>query len=334
MLVAQGHLAAGQWLLVTGVSSGVGVAALQTGKALGARVIGTSGSADKLARLEKLGLDVGIRTRAADFHDAVMKATDGKGVNLVVNNVGGSVFAECIRASAFEGRLATWGTWIARCSATLDLEALHSKRLTVFGVSNRLRNAAQRAETVRGFVRDVMPRFEDGRSARWSTGSSRSTTCRRPSPSWNPTPRWARSSCACEEPAMTNPSALDRLMLGALVLSVITLAGCGDLVVHDTASLLAPRFVRSEVVGLVAGAGTTFAALPDLIGMLRRRSSKGMHPRMAGISGVFQIGWIYYGLLIASRPVIVWNVVAVVINFLSVAAYLHFARRERNQLAA
>jgi len=79
MLVAQGRLAAGQWLLVTGVSSGVGVAALQTGKALGARVIGTSGSADKLARLEKLGLDVGIKTRAADFHDAVMKATGHQG---------------------------------------------------------------------------------------------------------------------------------------------------------------------------------------------------------------------------------------------------------------
>src|SRR3989454_2303600 len=109
MLVAQGQLAAGQWLLVTGVSSGVGVAALQTGKVLGARVIGTSGSADKLARLEKLGLDVGIRTRAADFHDAVLKATDGKGVSLVVNNVGGSVFAECIRSLAFEGRLATVG---------------------------------------------------------------------------------------------------------------------------------------------------------------------------------------------------------------------------------
>src|SRR3989442_3614364 len=163
MLIAQGHLTAGQWLLVTGVSSGVGVAALQTGKALGARVIGTSGSADKLARLEKLGLDVGIRTRAADFHDAVMKATDGKGVSLVVNNVGGSVFAECIKSLAFEGRLATVGHMDRVLSAPLDLEALHSKRLTVFGVSNRLRTAAQRAATVRGFVKDVLPYFEDGR---------------------------------------------------------------------------------------------------------------------------------------------------------------------------
>ena len=162
MLVAQGRLAAGQWLLVTGVSSGVGVAALQTGKALGARVIGTSGSADKLARLEKLGLDVGIRTRTGDFHDAVMKATDGKGVNLVVNNVGGTVFAECVKSLAFEGRVAIVGHMDRTMAATLDLEALHSKRLTVFGVSNRLRAAAQRADTVRGFVKDVLPRIEGG----------------------------------------------------------------------------------------------------------------------------------------------------------------------------
>jgi NADPH:quinone reductase len=163
MLVAQGHLAAGQWLLVTAVSSGVGVAALQTAKALGARVIGTSGSADKLARLDKHGLDVGIRTRRADFHDAVMKATEGKGVNLVVNNVGGSVFAECLRSLAYEGRLATVGHMDRVLRAEIDLEALHRNRLTVFGVSNRFRTAAQRAETVRAFVRDVVPGFEAGR---------------------------------------------------------------------------------------------------------------------------------------------------------------------------
>jgi NADPH2:quinone reductase len=163
MLVAQGRLAAGQWLLVTGVSSGVGVAAMQMAHALGARVIGTSGSADKLARLAGAGLDVGIRTRGADFHDAVMKATDGQGVNLVVNNVGGSVFAECLRSLAFEGRIAIVGHLDRVLTSPFDLEALHSKRLTVFGVSNRLRNAAQRAETVRGFVRDILPFVEDGR---------------------------------------------------------------------------------------------------------------------------------------------------------------------------
>src|SRR5256885_6644 len=108
MLVTQGKLAPGEWVLVTGVSSGVGVAALQAAKVLGAKVIGTSGSQDKLDRLKTLGLDLGLCTRAGDFCDAVMKAT-GEGVNLVVNAVGGSMFSECGRSMAFEGRLATLG---------------------------------------------------------------------------------------------------------------------------------------------------------------------------------------------------------------------------------
>lgn len=109
--------------------------------------------------------------------------------------------------------------------------------------------------------------------------------------------------------------------------SVVILGGCGD--IEDPASLLVPSFRRSEVVGFVAGLGTTFAALPDLIAMLKRRSSKGMNPRMAAIMGAFQILWVWYGLLIASRPVILWNIVAVATNFFSVGAYLYYARRER-----
>ena len=67
MLVLQGRLKRDEWLLINGVSSGVGVASLQLGKTLGARVIGTSGSADKLAALEPLGLDVALCTRKPDF---------------------------------------------------------------------------------------------------------------------------------------------------------------------------------------------------------------------------------------------------------------------------
>lgn len=163
MLVAQGALKSGEWLLVTGVSSGVGVAALQAAKAIGAKVIGTSGSAAKLERLRKLGLDVALHTRKPDFHDAVMQATGGKGADLVVNNVGGTVFAECIRALAFQGRLATVGYLDRVMKAELDLEALHAKRLKLFGVSNKLRNAGHRAHTVRGFVTDFLPYFADGR---------------------------------------------------------------------------------------------------------------------------------------------------------------------------
>src|SRR2546423_9050343 len=123
MLVQQGNLKSGEWLLVTGVSAGVGVAALQAGKALGARVIGTSGSAEKLKKLSALGLDVAINTSKPDFHDAVMKATGGKGVNMVVDHVGGTVFAECIRSLAYEGRLATVGYLDGSMTSEIDLEA-------------------------------------------------------------------------------------------------------------------------------------------------------------------------------------------------------------------
>src|SRR5580692_5424674 len=113
-----------------------------------------------------------------------------------------------------------------------------------------------------------------------------------------------------------------------LAVLLITLCGCQGLVPHDTPSLLNPKFQRSEIIGIVAGFGTTFAAVPDLVAMIKRRSSVGMNPRMAAITGLFQVLWVYYGLLILSRPVIAWNVVAVLINFLSVGAYAYFGYKE------
>lgn len=162
MLIGQGKLVRGEWVLVTGVSSGVGVAALQMAKALGAKVIGTSGAQDKLDRLRPLGLDLGLCTRAGDFHDAVMQATGGKGVNLVVNTVGGSVFPECIRTMAFEGRLATVGYVDGVLTSEIDIQALHAKRLKLFGVSNKLRSAEQRAEGIPAFVSDLLPLVATG----------------------------------------------------------------------------------------------------------------------------------------------------------------------------
>ena len=163
MLVTHGRLQRGEWLLITGASSGVGVASLQAACALGANVIGTSGSTQKLARLAQLGLHLGVATRNGGFHEPAMKATAGKGVNLVVNTVCGSVFAECVRTLAYEGRLATVGYLDRTLKAEIDLEALHAKRLHLFGVSNKLRPAAQRAQTVRAFEQDFLPYFADGR---------------------------------------------------------------------------------------------------------------------------------------------------------------------------
>lgn len=163
MLVLQGRLQAGEWLLINGVSSGVGVASLQLGKVLGARVIGTSGSSDKLMKLGPLGLDVALHTRAADFSQAVMQATGNHGADLVINAVGGSVFAEDLRCMAFEGRLATVGYVDGVLNADLDLNALHARRFTLFGVSNKLRSKAQRAASIPRFVAEVMPHIANGR---------------------------------------------------------------------------------------------------------------------------------------------------------------------------
>lgn len=167
MLVTQGGLApgvaAGKWLLIAGVSSGVGVTALQCAKALGVQVIGTSGSEHKLDVLRGHGLDLGIATRTPDFAAQVLEATGGAGVNLVINAVGGTVFAECLRCLAFEGRLATVGYVDHSMTAPIDLALLHLKRLVVFGVSNKLRSPDQKAAGVPAFVADLMPAVADGR---------------------------------------------------------------------------------------------------------------------------------------------------------------------------
>ncbi len=163
LLVLQGGLQAGQWLLVNGVSSGVGVASLQMAKVLGAKVIGTSGSSAKLEQLRPLGLDVGICTRAPDFHQTVLQATDGLGVQLAVNTVGGTVFAENLRCLAFQGRMGIVGYVDGVLQAPLDLETLHAKRLVVFGVSNKLRTPAQRVQGIARFREEILPAFADGR---------------------------------------------------------------------------------------------------------------------------------------------------------------------------
>jgi len=122
-------------------------------------------------------------------------------------------------------------------------------------------------------------------------------------------------------------SRFNTVAIAALTAGLVALTGCEQLKV-DTGRLLRPAEV-SEIVGFLAGFGTTFAAVPDLLAMLRRKSSEGMNPRMGAIMGAFQMLWIYYGFLIASRPVIVWNVIAVLINFLTVGAFAYYLRRER-----
>lgn len=163
MLFTYGALRRGEWLLVTAASSGAGVASIQIAAMLGAHTIGTSGSTEKLARLKGVGLETGIATRSGDFAPRVKEATGGKGADLIVNCVGGSVFAECMRALAYQGRIATVGYVDGVLKSEIDLGALHANRYVVFGVSNSRLGPEGRAEAVRGFARDVLPAIADGR---------------------------------------------------------------------------------------------------------------------------------------------------------------------------
>jgi NADPH2:quinone reductase len=161
-LIAQGRIRKDEWLLIPGVSSGVGVAALQVAKALGAQVIGTSRSGEKLALLRGMGLDVAVQTGSPDFVAAVMEATGGRGADVAVNPVGGSMFAACVEALGFEGRLATVGYVDGVMHADIDLGALHKKRLQLYGVSNKLRSVAHRIAASRAFASELLPLIGSG----------------------------------------------------------------------------------------------------------------------------------------------------------------------------
>ncbi|HKA40917.1 MAG TPA: zinc-binding dehydrogenase [Burkholderiales bacterium] len=163
ILCSYGRLKAGETLLVAGAASGVGVMCVQAGKYIGVRVIGTSRSAEKLQKLKSVGLDVGIETNGGGFADKVLEATGGKGVNLAANLIGASVFPDCLRSLANQGRLAICGYVDDKFTAEVDLQAVHTKRLQIYGVSNAMFSAAGRAEAMRNFVRDLLPGFAEGR---------------------------------------------------------------------------------------------------------------------------------------------------------------------------
>jgi NADPH2:quinone reductase len=165
MIYQFGKLQKGETMLIMGASSGAGVASIQLAKLIGARSIGTSGSQNKLDQLKTIGLDFGIATRKPDFADKVKAITGDKGVDLVINGVGGSVFAECMRTLGFRGRLATVGYVDNVFKAEIDLNAVHVRRLEVFGVSNAQLSVEGKSEAARGFKRDVLPALLDGRIA-------------------------------------------------------------------------------------------------------------------------------------------------------------------------
>ncbi|MEP6689328.1 MAG: NAD(P)H-quinone oxidoreductase [Gemmatimonadales bacterium] len=153
-LVVRGRLVAGERVLIHAVGSGLGTAAAQIAKHLGATVLGTSRSAGKLARATVYGLDVGIDTSHSGFRDAV-----GQPVDVVLDVLGGPAFADNLHVLAPRGRLVLLG-FLAGGRFTGDLGPILRKRLEVIGTMMRTRGPDERAPLVRAFAERMLPLFD------------------------------------------------------------------------------------------------------------------------------------------------------------------------------
>jgi NADPH2:quinone reductase len=153
-LVTRGRLGPGERVLIHAVGSGVGTAAAQVARHLGATVLGTSRSAEKLARALVYGLDVGIDTARGGFVDAV-----GDPVHVVLDVLGGPAFPDNLAVLAPRGRLVMLG-FLAGSRTTADLGPILRKRLEVIGTVMRTRTLEERIPLVREFTERMLPLFD------------------------------------------------------------------------------------------------------------------------------------------------------------------------------
>ncbi len=157
----RGRLAAGESILVHGGSSGIGTAAIQLAKALGARVFATAGSADKCAACTGLGAERCVNYREADFVSVLRDATGGRGVDVVLDMVGGDYVARDLDLLAPEGRLVQIGL-LGGAKATINLSAIMQKRLTLTGSTLRPRSVEEKGRLARAVQAHVWPLLESG----------------------------------------------------------------------------------------------------------------------------------------------------------------------------
>jgi putative PIG3 family NAD(P)H quinone oxidoreductase len=153
-LVTRGRLRAGERVLIHAVGSGVGTAASQIAKHLGATVIGTSRSADKLARAVVYGVDTGIDTSRTSFRDAI-----GESVQVVLDSIGGPAFDHNLAVLAPGGRLVLLG-FLAGSRTTTDLGPILRKRLEVIGTAMRVRGPEERKALAAEFAERMLPLFD------------------------------------------------------------------------------------------------------------------------------------------------------------------------------
>ncbi|MCT9810626.1 zinc-binding dehydrogenase [Acidovorax sp. Be4] len=163
-LVTNGEFRAGQSVLVNAATGGIGLAAIQLAAQLGAsRVIGSSRSAAKLARLREYGATHLIDASQPDSVQAVMDATDGRGVDVIIDSVGGSVFDAHLKSLAVCGRLVILARMSGVDTAQVDLKHLWLNRLKVIGTTFRTRTEEERLALIEACARDVLPLLGDGR---------------------------------------------------------------------------------------------------------------------------------------------------------------------------
>jgi putative PIG3 family NAD(P)H quinone oxidoreductase len=154
-------LQGGETLLVHGGSSGIGTMAIQLGKAFGARVACTAGSAEKLARCRELGADIAINYREEDFVAALHDATGGAGADVILDIMGASYLARNLAALATDGRLVIIGRQ-GGSRAEIDLGVLQGKRASVHATTLRARPAGQKAAVVAAVREHVWPLIGTG----------------------------------------------------------------------------------------------------------------------------------------------------------------------------
>lgn len=161
-LVRAGGLVAGETVLVHGGSGGVGSAAIQLATAVGARVLTTAGGPQRAARCRELGADVAIDYRSEDVVEAVRNATDGRGVDVILDVLGAGGLPANVAMLATWGRLVIIGTQKGR-RGELDLGQLLSKQATIRATLLRPRPLEQKAALVADVRERVWPMLDDGR---------------------------------------------------------------------------------------------------------------------------------------------------------------------------
>jgi NADPH:quinone reductase len=165
-LFTRAGLQMGDRVLVHAVASGVGTAAVQLAHAVGATVYGTSRNADKLNRMRelKLGMDesVAVGDAPAKFAEAVQKWTNGAGVDVILDLVGGSYFPPSLEALSIRGRIISVGT-TAGAKSEIDLDLLKRKRAAIIGTMLRTRSIEEKADATRRFAAAVLPLVSRGR---------------------------------------------------------------------------------------------------------------------------------------------------------------------------